>query len=74
MKTKASSQDWQKWLTAPVIPKKQPKPKGLMGVKALDPNYMPRVNQRARKLQAACHDKTPNKTVDPRQLKLPGFE
>lgn len=40
---------------------------GLMGSKPLGADYMPEVNERARRMKAA----TKEEAVDPRQLKLP---
>lgn len=40
---------------------------GLMGTKPLGAEYMPEINERARRMKAAAKEEA----VDPRQLKLP---
>lgn len=41
--------------------------RGLMGTKPLGAEYMPEINERARRMKAA----TKEETTDPRQLRLP---
>lgn len=41
--------------------------RGLMGDKPLGPEYMPEVNERARRLRSATKDDA----TDPRQLRIP---
>ena len=41
--------------------------RGLMGTKPLGADYMPEINERARRMKAAAKEEA----ADPRQLKLP---
>ena len=48
--------------------------RGLMGNKPLGVEYMPDVNERARRMKAAAAIREPGKHTDNRQLRLPGLE
>lgn len=45
--------------------------RGLMGSKPLGAEYMPEVNERARRMKAAIREE--KQPTDDRQLRLPGF-
>ena len=45
--------------------------RGLMGSKPLGAEYMPEVNERARRMNAAIREE--KQPADDRQLRLPGF-
>ena len=49
--------------------------RGLMGSKPLGAEYMPEVNERARRMKAAARDQEKlSMATDNRQMRLPGFD